>query len=191
LSSTTIDLFRHGETINGSGFRGSIDDALTKEGEQQMWQAVEKAPHQWDQIISSPLQRCAFFARKFSQQHALPLTLEARLKEMHFGLWEGQTATVLMERDADALSKFWQDPLANTPPEAEPLRDFEQRILSAWQEITARYEGKKILLVTHGGVIRLLLCHILQRSVNHLLEFEVKHAAIERIVITDKQARRL
>ncbi|VAW85909.1 Alpha-ribazole-5'-phosphate phosphatase [hydrothermal vent metagenome] len=186
-----IDLLRHGETTHGNRFRGSIDDVLTAYGEQQMWQAVEQNATHWDRIISSPLKRCADFADVLSQKQKRPLTLDKRFKEMHFGAWEGRTAAELMETDADALSNFWHDPVQYTPPEAEPLIDFEHRVVCAWQEIISRYAGENILLVTHGGVIRLLLCHVLQSPIKQLLKFEVKHAAIEKIAISGSQPRRL
>ncbi|WP_173425610.1 histidine phosphatase family protein, partial [Stutzerimonas stutzeri] len=56
--SARIDLLRHGETERGGGFRGSLDDALTDRGWQQMREAVDGAGP-WDALISSPLQRCA------------------------------------------------------------------------------------------------------------------------------------
>jgi broad specificity phosphatase PhoE len=56
-----LDLLRHGETELGGGLRGSLDDALTDKGWQQMRAAVvEQGP--WDRLVSSPLQRCARFA---------------------------------------------------------------------------------------------------------------------------------
>lgn len=178
---TCIDLLRHGETVGGARFRGSIDDALTESGWSQMSasvsQALEEGQIKWDRIISSPLQRCADFAHKLGEQHALPVSLEPRFKEMHFGDWEGRSAVELMATDEQALTQFWNDPLQFTPPAAEPLRDFERRVLSAWDELLRNYQSEKILLVTHGGVIRVLLCHVQQRPIQQLLSIEVKHAA--------------
>ncbi|WP_183144037.1 histidine phosphatase family protein, partial [Pseudomonas syringae group genomosp. 3] len=59
--SVRLDLLRHGETELGGGLRGSLDDALTDLGWQQMRSAViDGGP--WDRIVSSPLQRCAWFS---------------------------------------------------------------------------------------------------------------------------------
>ena len=70
--SLRIDLLRHGETERGGGFRGSLDDALTARGWQQMHAALHGAGP-WDALISSPLQRCAAFASQLAAQRALPL----------------------------------------------------------------------------------------------------------------------
>ena len=63
-----LDLLRHGETELGGGLRGSLDDALTATGWQQMREAVQgRGP--WDRVLSSPLQRCARFAQELSLIH--------------------------------------------------------------------------------------------------------------------------
>lgn len=184
-----VDLLRHGETVGGSCFRGSIDDALTENGWSQMDAVIEQKmlnnTRIWDCIISSPLQRCSAFAYKLGQQYSLPVNLDPRFKEMHFGCWEGRTAAELMNTDEDALTQFWNDPVQNTPPEAEPLLEFNQRVLSAWADLLRDYPSERILLVTHGGVIRLLLCHAQQRPIKQLLEIEVKHAALKQLRIPE------
>ncbi|NOX91727.1 MAG: alpha-ribazole phosphatase family protein [Gammaproteobacteria bacterium] len=188
-TQTIIDLLRHGETVGGSRFRGSIDDALTENGWLQMDAAIAQAmknhSQTWNRIISSPLQRCADFAHKLGQQHSLPVNLDTRFKEIHFGCWEGRTAAELMSTDEDALTQFWNDPVQNTPPEAEPLLEFEQRVLLAWTDLLRDYRGERILLVTHGGVMRVLLCHVQQRPIKQLLEIEVKHAALKQLRIPE------
>lgn len=179
-TSLRVGLLRHGETAGGNRFRGYTDDPLTAAGLAQMQAAVADSGN-WDRVISSPLARCTMFADDFARQHSLPLSLDARLKEMHFGAWEGRTAAELMQTDAEALGQFWADPLHNTPPDGEPLTEFEARVLDAWNDIINEYAGQQLLVVTHGGVIRVLLCHLLQRPVHDLLSFEVKTASLRRI----------
>jgi len=188
-TQTIVDLLRHGETVGGPCFRGSIDDALTENGWSQMDAVIGKeminGTRIWDRIISSPLQRCSAFAHKFGQQYSLPVHLDTRFKEMHFGCWEGRTAAELMSTDEDALTQFWNDPIQNTPPEAEPLLEFNQRVLSAWADLLRDYQGERILLVTHGGVIRVLLCHAQQRPIKQLLDIDVKHAALKQLRVPE------
>ena len=86
-----LDLLRHGETELGGGLRGSLDDALTAQGWEQMRAAV-KGQGPWQRIVSSPLQRCALFARELAEQLDVPLSFEKDLQELHFGEWEGRTA---------------------------------------------------------------------------------------------------
>src|SRR5690606_23725123 len=125
-----LDLLRHGETELGGGFRGSLDDALTATGWAQMRAGVDGAGP-WDVLVSSPLQRCAAFARELEARLGLPLSFDADLRELHFGQWEGRSAAQLMEDHAEGLGLFWNDPYSYTPPDGEPLLDFEARVLAA------------------------------------------------------------
>jgi alpha-ribazole phosphatase len=172
-----LDLLRHGETELGGGLRGSLDDALTSKGWEQMRAAVvEQGP--WDRLISSPLQRCARFAEELGAKSDLPVVLDKDLQELHFGAWEGQSAAALMDTDAEALGLFWADPYAFTPPEGEPVADFSKRVLAAVERLHAAYAGERILLISHGGVMRLLLAQARGLPREQLLNVEVGHGAL-------------
>lgn len=178
-----IGLLRHGEVEGGACFRGSTDDLLTDFGLDQMRLATNENCC-WDRVISSPLKRCAAFAREFTQQHSLPLNFDERIKELHFGEWEGRTAAELMMEDPVALERFWADPDRYPPPAGEILSCFQARVLAAWDSLVSSYNGQKILLVTHGGVIRVLRCHLQQRPISQLLEIEVKHGALYTLSVS-------
>ncbi|MGX9378259.1 alpha-ribazole phosphatase family protein [Pseudomonas sp. JQ36] len=172
-----LDLLRHGETELGGGLRGSLDDALTEKGWAQMRAAVV-AGGPWDRLISSPLQRCARFATELGEQLNLPVQLEKDLQELHFGAWEGQSAAALMETDAEALGLFWADPYAFTPPQGEPVSEFAARVLGAVARLHQAYAGERVLLISHGGVMRLLLAQARGLPREQLLNVEVAHASL-------------
>ncbi len=190
-STSYIILLRHGETEGGSRFNGSTDVALTEHGWSQMRLAVKQLAVEnkigWNRIISSPLSRCAMFAQKLKQQHTIPLHIDARIKEIHFGEWEGRSAEEIFAENSETLTRYWQDPIQHTPTDAEPLKDFERRVLTFWQETIKKYQGEKVLLIAHGGVIRLLLCHIQRWPLQRLLEIEVAHASIHMVCIEYSQ----
>jgi alpha-ribazole phosphatase len=172
-----LDLLRHGETELGGGLRGSLDDALTEKGWEQMRAAVlEQGP--WDRLVSSPLQRCARFADELAEKLGLPVELDKDLQELHFGAWEGQSAAKLMETDAEALGLFWADPYSFTPPQGEPVAAFSARVLAAVARLQAAYAGERVLLISHGGVMRLLLAQARGLPREQLLNVEVGHGAL-------------
>lgn len=173
-----IDLLRHGEVQGGSRFCGHHDVPLTPTGWQQMYSRV--AQQQWDVIVTSPLVRCADFAQVWGWQQSLAVIYEPRLQEMHFGVWEGKTAAEIMIEDENALSNFWTDPEQYSPPQGESLVCFSQRVLAAWHDVLQRYQDQRVLVVTHGGVIRLLAALTRQWPAKRLLEVEVKHASLWR-----------
>lgn len=185
-ASGGVDLLRHGAT-GLSGFRGSLDDPLSDEGWAQMRSAVREAGP-WQAVLSSPLTRCAAFARELAARHGAPLELDARLAELHFGTWEGRSAEQLMQTQPAALARFWEDPWRHAPPGGETLDAFEARVLAAWREACATYAGRRVLVVTHGGVIRLLLCRVRGLPRSEFLRLEVPHASLHGIVPGERAA---
>ena len=177
-----VDLVRHGETELGGGLRGSIDDALTDTGWAQMRAAViGQGP--WDRLVSSPLQRCALFAEELAAQLGVPVQLDKNLQELHFGAWEGQSAAALMETDAQALGLFWADPYSFTPPQGEPVAEFSARVLAALERLHANCADERILLISHGGVMRLLLAQARGLPREQLLNVEVGHGALFSLTV--------
>lgn len=177
-----IGLLRHGEVEGGSCFRGHSDDPLTRAGFAQMQAAVEDGPV-WTHVISSPLRRCADFAEVFAQRRGLSLRREPRWKEIHFGTWEGRSASELFSEAPEQLTQFWNDPARYPPPDGERLEQFQSRVLHAWNELAVAHPDQTVLIVTHGGVIRVLLCHILQKPFEQLLRYEVPHGALYMVQV--------
>lgn len=172
-----LDLLRHGETELGGGLRGSLDDALTELGWAQMREAVkDRGP--WDRIVSSPLQRCAAFARELGDALKLSVQFEKGLQELHFGAWEGRSAAELMETDADALGQFWADPYGFTPPQGEPVAAFSARVLASVTRLQQAHSGERVLVVCHGGVMKLLLAQARGLPREQLLQVTVVNGAL-------------
>lgn len=157
---TIIDLIRHGEPEGGPKFRGAQDDPLSELGWQHMAQAMRE-DDQWDAMISSPLRRCREFAQKLAAERNLPLAIEEGFREVSFGEWEGKTSAAVAEAYGDHLKNFWSNPVDHTPPGGEALGIFHRRVIESWSALLDRYSGQKVLLVCHGGIIRMVLAEVL------------------------------
>ena len=180
--TTIIDILRHGEPVGGSKYRGQIDDPLSDKGWRQMRAAVA-GRSEWQGIVSSDLSRCAEFARELGGKLAIGVELDPTFREVSFGSWEGKSASELLDEDPEGMAAFWRDPIDNTPPGAEPLRDFRQRITGAWQGLLERHAGKHLLLVGHAGMMRILLLHALGLPLEGFYRFDPRNASIVRIRI--------
>ena len=179
---TRVDLIRHGEPVGGRKYRGQIDDPLSEKGWTQMRNAI--ADHNpWEVIVSSPLSRCAEFAREVAERHALPIFFMPGFMEIGFGAWEGLTAAQIQQSMPGALEAFWQDPVGQRPAGAEPLVDFQTRIITAWTDLLQQHGGRHILLVCHAGVIRMSLQYVLGMPVENVFRINVANAGITRIEI--------
>lgn len=134
------------------------------------------AIHSWERIVTSPLRRCAAFARDWGERHGIAVSTDERLAELDFGDWEGRTPAEIHATDPQALGRFWTDPWRHPPPGGESLEDFRRRVLAAWHDWNRR-QGN-ILFITHGGVIRLLLWHRRRWPPQRIMEIQVGHGEL-------------
>ncbi len=154
MITTYVDIIRHGEPAGGRVFRGHTDHKLTEQGVEQFKQRIKRMGCHWQQVITSPLIRCRQSAELLAQEQSIPLTIEPKLSEIHFGEWENRSVDTVMAEQS--ISQLWQDPMNFCAPQGEPTAALQQRTLHAWQHLLKEHQGKRILVVTHGGVIRML-----------------------------------
>lgn len=178
--ATVVDLIRHGMPVGGPRYRGHRDDPLSEKGWAQMWAAVGDACP-WDVIVTSPLTRCAAFARALAKRYSRPVEVEPGFKEIGFGVWEGQHVNDILRDTPRQMEDYWRDPLAHTPPGGESLDAFQTRVSAAWDAMIRRYYGRKLLIVSHDGVIRSTLVYLLKMPPRAVLQIEVPNACLTRI----------
>lgn len=190
-SPVTIDLLRHGEVEGGACYRGSTDDALTTTGFKQMQRATEYATkyattgvQPWDKIVCSPLQRCFEFARYLSQQISVPLETDDRAKEICFGEWEGKKAETILKEAPEKIKQYWQDPINNAPPNGERLQNFENRAIDFWHDLVVNHQNQHVLVITHAGIIRMIIHFLLSTPLSTLFNINVPYACMSRICIS-------
>ena len=188
-----LDFLRHGETSLSHTLRGRTDDALTAKGWTQMRSTITQAEQLrqvWDVIYSSPLQRCRLFAEQWAGQKQLPLFIEPNLQEMDFGEWEAQSTERLYQLYPDELAQFWQTPLSFTPPQAESLLTFKSRVLESVETLTQQMYAQgwtRALIISHGGVIKLLKCQALKQHDNDLLKMSAELGQLNCFVFDQGQ----
>lgn len=197
-----MDLLRHGESELSGTLRGSLDDALTTLGWVQMQDSIAAELHRlyavqmlepteplqcpWQAIWSSPLQRCADFARDLAQRFAIPLFLLPALQEMNFGAWEGISTQSLYEQYPEQLAQFWQHPTKFSPPNAESMQVFLQRVQQGLLDIAQQMQEQQIqhvLLITHAGVIKLLKCLVAQTDLDLILTQSAELGQLHHFVV--------
>ena len=183
-----IDVLRHGETTLSHTLRGHLDDALTPTGWQQMQTSIEQMqPYPWQVIFTSPLQRCAAFAHTFAINTHLICYEDANFKEMNFGDWEGVTTEQIYQQSPELLTNFWQHPTQYTAPNGESLLDFQSRIQQGLFLVIEKMQIQQhehALLVTHGGVIKLLRCLAQHQPLDDLLKMQARLGQMYRFKIT-------
>lgn len=182
---TVIDLLRHGECEGGDIFRGSTNVELSAIGKESMQQMVNtQAPNiSWQQLISSPLKRCRQFAESLGEQYSIPLSIEDDFRELHYGDWEGIDSQFLWKTQKQQFELLYTNPIEFNPPNAEPMLTFQQRVIRAWGQTLKQFRGKHLLLVQHGGTIRMLLAHLLSMPLTSMAKVHVPYACLIRFNI--------
>lgn len=176
-----IDFLRHGEPVGGRAYRGNrIDDPLSELGWRQMWQAVP-AELPWQQIVTSPLARCREFASTLAEKHDLPVTIEEDFREVGFGEWEGRTPDEIIADNADEYEAFYRDPVNCRPAGAEPLDEFVTRVTRCFEQLLHPGPAGHTLVVTHAGVIRAVVSHVLETPPAAMYRIKIENARITRI----------
>lgn len=161
---TDLTLVRHGETIWHAEHRyaGSSDIPLTTQGRQQAhWLAQWAEGAQLDAIRASPLVRARDTAEAVTRTTGLTTHTDDRLTELDFGAAEGLTSTEMSSRFDGAREAFEQDPVAHHLPGGEDPRQAVERMTACLTELVAGYPDGRILVVGHGTIQRLVLCHLL------------------------------
>lgn len=180
MTTTTLDYLRHGQPLGGSRFRGNgVDDPLSELGWSQM-QTTCATIDGWQQVISSPMQRCLAFAQNIAMERSLPLTVIDDLREVGFGNWEGVNRDQLKQHRRAEYQAFYRDPVRNRPPGAESLIDFGQRIARVFDRLVDEFSGQHLLVVSHAGVIRATLGHVSQSPATTWYRAAVANAAVSR-----------
>lgn len=182
MTTTVIDLIRHGMPQGGHRIRGNgIDDPLSDEGWSQM-RASASGIEGWRRIVTSPMRRCQDFARWLAARRKLPLSIEPRLREVGFGAWEGIARAELQQQHREEYEAFYRDPVNNRPSGAEPLGDFGRRVADAFETVAATSNDDHVLIVAHAGVIRAAIGHVLQVQPVNWYRLDVANAGITRFV---------
>lgn len=181
MTTTIIDLIRHGEPEGGRAYRGNtFDDPLSEKGWQQMWDAVGNTTP-WQTIISSPMQRCHAFATELAEKNDLTVNVIENFKEVGFGEWEGRTPDEIKSKNPQQYAAFYQDPVNSRPPGAEPLGDFITRVTTAYEQLLSTYREKHVLIVAHAGVIRAIIAYTLKAPAESMYHLKINNAGISRI----------
>jgi alpha-ribazole phosphatase len=181
MSVKTVYLLRHGDTGLQGCYIGRTDVPLSSGGSLQIGRTARLLQQEKiGRILCSPMLRC----RQTMELLDLPCPCEYHemLKEVDFGRWEGQRFAEIAQSDAGLIDSWINDPAHFRFPEGESTLDFRQRVTAAYEMLSAAAE-ERLLLVTHGGVIRHLLCLMLGLPLEKYLAFDVRPGAFSSLQV--------
>lgn len=173
-----VTLVRHGTTEwNDTGrYQGWSDTPLSEGGRAEAARLRGRlAGERFDRVVSSDLVR----ARETAEIAVPGVVIETdrRLREMHFGAWEGLTWDECTARDGDLPARWTADPASCAPPEGESVAEFEARVAAALDALPA--DGN-VLVVAHAGTIHAVLARWLGVTLKQTFALRIGQCGITR-----------
>jgi probable phosphoglycerate mutase len=181
---TELLFIRHGETDwnRQQRFQGQIDVPLNATGQAQAARLGQRlAAEPCDALFSSDLARAQQTAAPLAAAWSKPATLVPGLREQSFGVLEGLDVPTIKARHADLWQQWLEHRGDFALPGGESLRQFHARVLSAVRELAVAAPGKRLVVVTHGGVLDMLWRTAHGLSLDGLRECEIPNTGLNRL----------
>lgn len=180
MTVTTIDILRHGACDDGDILRGRTDSSLSPLGQEQMYRALRELSG-WQRVVTSPFARCCAFAEEFTERLHIPLSIQPEWREVDFGIWDGRLLADIRRDDPDTLDRYYREPGSVTPAGGEPLPLASERVVKAWRRLLTDCRGEHLLLISHGGAIRLLLAALQGAPLSASHFFDIPYGSLTRL----------
>ncbi len=173
-----IYFVRHGKTEHNINrlATGHIDVPLLEEGLKEAEKLTSEIPNDFTEIYSSDLLRCKQTAEILNSKLGLKIVYDPRLRERDFGSLAGQPIETfsLDLREKDKNQKYDYRPYGG-----ESVEDVKTRVFSFIEDLIKNKQNEKILVVTSGGVIRLL-----HNLINKEVHEKIHNASIHEFEFT-------
>jgi len=171
-------LIRHGETEYNRKKQlcGITDIPLNRKGIRQMINLRNK-------IQSADIVYCSTLTRaKQSAKILFPekkINYVSDLNELDFGDWEGLTYKEIIKTNSKLSLIYIKNPYKFCSSTGESLKQLEKRVMNFINKIISNKmnENKKIICITHGGPIKVILCHLLLNNINYFWNIRIKPGA--------------
>jgi alpha-ribazole phosphatase len=194
---TTLYLVRHGETEGSEvkRYKGSIDVPLSEKGIEQMEQVAKYLNRSYKTysglkaVYCSPLIRALKSAEIVAEPHGLKPIVIPDLRERSFGIWEGMSFNEIKDKYPEEFEAWAGNPLKYSPVGGESTLEVRDRVIIGLNKILNDHNSQRarnIAIVAHGGVNRIILCHIMGIPLENIFRIEQDNAAVNIIEFWEK-----
>lgn len=174
-------LVRHGIAEGQEGRAvGHADPPLSDQGRADVAGLLTSGAERPVLLVSSDLRRARESAELLAAHCGIEVVTDARLRELHFGEWEGRKWKDLEREDGDRLDQWMRGWTRESTPGGESFPDLVGRVsrwLAEWQAGGSSGTGTTVV-VAHAGSIRAIACRLLRVPVERAFELEVGHARV-------------
>lgn len=177
-----IHLLRHTEPAIPPGYcYGQMDLGLADSYGEELQQAKARVANGYDAVYASSLYRCERLARDLDGGEP---AFDPALLELDFGDWEGEAWSRIPGEDLD----HWMADIAKRRvPGGESLEILYERVRAFLERLRERRgNAEKVLLVTHGGVIRCSWVYALGFPLPHIFRLDLPYGGLSRLLLDEK-----
>ncbi len=181
---TELLFIRHGETDwnRQQRFQGQIDVPLNATGHAQAAAlAARLAADPHDAFFTSDLARARETAAPLARAWGATPLPHPGLREQHFGVLEGLDVPTIRARHADLWARWLEHEGDFALPGGESLVAFHRRVLDAVREIAAAHPGRRLAVMTHGGVLDMLWRTARGEPIAGLRRCEIPNTGLNRL----------
>jgi alpha-ribazole phosphatase len=181
---TRVWLIRHGEPVEEARNRcyGSLDIGLSEKGRRQMAEIAQYLKAEpAAAIYTSPSSRALDSAGILAAAQSCSLETIADFREMDFGAFEGLTYGEIAARYPDLYRQWMEKPTEIRFPNGENFTEMRTRVLRAFETILCERDGQTVMIVSHGGVNRILIAWALQMPAASIFRLAQDYAAMNLI----------
>jgi len=173
-----VYLIRHTTPILTKGLiYGHLDVVLADSFSEEKEMVINQLPKDIDAVYTSTSLRCTQLAAVISPVYQEDIAL----RELNFGDWEGKTWDTVDRQECDR----WMNDFVNlSPPNGETMQQMEYRIMQFWKNLLLQ-PYQKVAIITHGGVIRILLAKYRGISLKDSFSIEVAMAEVIKLPVSD------
>lgn len=182
---TRFIVVRHGETHWNveTRIQGQRDSALTAAGLAQADAIGERlARERFDAIVASDLGRALHTAERIGAHCGLPVERDARLRERSFGEGEAMLYHEVDERWPGVFSRSIHSDPDLAIAGGESRRQFHERVRDAFESLARAHAGRRVCVVTHGGVLAVLYRIVHGIPLAHAHKVAISNAAYNAVV---------
>ncbi len=182
-----IHLIRHGQTNWNKEKRvqGHSESTLTEQGQQQARDlAITLQQYPISNVFCSSSIRTRQTSELLFEQRPVQTHYHDELREIFLGPWEGKLQSEIRNLFPEQFENFWNAPHRFAQDDAESFEDVQQRGLTILKQILSNpYE--EVAIVSHGVIIKAILCHLDNRPIAQLWEPPIMHNCAHSIIVKD------
>ncbi|EMN01495.1 alpha-ribazole phosphatase [Leptospira noguchii str. 1993005606] len=159
---------------------GQTDVPLISDFHLEFRSVLQKINVVFDQIYSSPSTRCQKLAEFLKDQYLTKLEYSNLLMELNFGSWEEKPWSEIPKKEYS----FWVNDFVNVKvPNGESYQELYERVSKFLEKILYSFSDEKIGIITHAGVIRTVLCKLLNLPLERGFYFDLNYGSINKILV--------